>query len=904
MAAHWGARILLCSSVFLCAARGSTAAGEREAVPLGRLPDDVRPTHYALELTVVPGAERCAGTAQIQLQLDRQRRVLWLHGSDLQVSEVGLETAVGATAAVWEQVDRSGVVAVTPAQPIGPGPVTLRVRWQATIDRQLRGLFRVDVDGVPYAFTQFEPLLARRTFPCFDEPAFKTPFDLTLIVPRDAAALSNAPVAARQRDSDELDRVRFATTEPLPTYLLAFAVGPLDVVDAPALVPDSVRARPVPFRVVAARGNAARAAYASANTAPLCAALETYFESAYPYSKLDIVAVPDMAWGGMENAGAVFFRESLILLDEHAPEGQRRVFAGVVAHELAHQWVGDLVTMPWWNDLWLNEAFATWMAAHVVEQVHPEYEAQLDLLDAVHEAMGADSLASARRIRQPIESPHDIENAFDDITYSKGAGVLAMFERWLGAATFRSGLQRYLHEHRFGSATAEDLLGALSAAAQRDVARPFGSFLDQPGVPLISMRVDCERAPPRLALQQSRWLPVGSTATAGGRWQVPVCVRTGAGAHESCTLLAESSGWLELPNEGCPAWVMPNADGAGYYRFALPANALEQLTGAGWSQLSARERLAVADSLGAGFAAATLPASDMLGTLALLAADPSRPIAVAPMPVVRFAREHLVAAELRPRVERFAGALYAPLAARLGWDARPDDSGESKLLRARVAEFLATQAREPAVRGELAARGRALIGSGPPAGLQLAGVNPELVDVGLAIAVEDGDAAFFDRVLAQLRATQDDFTRLRLVAALGATRDPVLAARARALAVGPEVRVGETMRLLWRQVDDEPTRAATWDWLQSNFAALVAHLTERDAGELPWLASGFCETARADQVAAFFAPRIESLVGGPRNLAGAVEAIRLCAARVAAQRDSAKAFFERDSGLVKRDSSD
>jgi len=888
-------RVALCVALLTGVQRGDAADTlERGPAPLGRLPGDVRPTHYALELTVRPDAKRFSGMVRIQITLDRQQRVIWLHGADLDVSEAVLEAPGGERAARWEQVDRSGVVALTADQPIGPGPVTLRVRWTAAVDRQLRGLYRVDVGGARYAFTQFEPLLARRTFPCFDEPTFKTPFDLTLIVPHDAAALSNAPLAARERVSDELDRVRFATTDALPTYLLAFAVGPLDIVDAAPLAADALRARAVPFRIAAARGNGTRLVYAIANTPPLFQALETYFASPYPYPKLDIVAVPDMAWGGMENAGAIFFRESLLLLDqEQAPESQRRVFADVATHELAHQWFGDLVTMPWWNDLWLNEAFATWLAAHVLEEVHPEYEAQLELLGAVHGAMGADSLASARSIRQPIESPHDIENAFDDITYSKGAGVLAMFERWLGADAFRRGLQRYLQAHRFASATAADLLSALSEAAQRDVAAPFGTFLDQPGVPLIAVRVDCEHAPPRLELRQSRWLPVGSTAAAGGLWQVPVCVRFGNAdpPQERCTLLAARDGWLELAPGGCPAWVMPNAAGAGYYRFTLPASDMALLTGAGWSRLSSRERLAVADSLAAGFAAASLRAADVLGMLDLLVRDPSRLIAVAPMPLVRFTREHVVPPDRQPRVERFAGGLYAPLAARLGWDARPDDSGETKLLRAEVIEFLATQARDPEVRRQLAARGRALAGTGPPTGLQLGGLAPELVDIGLAIAVEDGDAAFFDRVLAQLRATQDDYTRLRLVGALGATRDPVLAARARALAVGPDVRVGETMVLLRRQLDQEPTRAATWEWMQVNFDPLVAHLSERDAGELPWLASGFCETARADEVAAFFAPRIDSLAGGPRNLAGAVEAIRLCAARAAAQRDSAAAFF-------------
>ena len=884
-------RSLLAILVCVCSL---VPASTQAAVPLGQLPRDVRPTHYALELTVVPSAERFSGLVRIDIVLDSRGDKFWLHGNELDVSEIAVETEAGEIGARWEQVDRNGVVAVTPAQPIGPGTITLRVRWSAPLDRQLRALFRVDVGEDSYAFTQFEPVLARRAFPCFDEPVFKTPFDLTLIVPRAAAALANAPQTSRDHLSEQLDRVHFATTEPLPTYLVAFAVGPLDVVDAPPLAPSALRQTPLPLRGVAIRGSGARLAYALSHTPPLFQALEAYFGIPYPFAKLDLIAVPDMAWGGMENAGAITFRESVLLIDpDNAPERQRRTFADVVTHEISHQWFGDLATMPWWNDLWLNEAFATWMAAHIVDAVHPENEERLELLEWVHDAMGADSLASARRIRQPIDSPHDIENAFDGITYSKGAGVLGMFERWLGADTFQRGLRAYLQAHRYGNASAADLLGALSSAARRDVAVPFNSFLDQPGVPLVAARVVCDGSGARLELAQSRWLPVGSHAATGELWQVPVCARYGRGdsVQEGCTLLTSASGSLPLAGAECPAWVMPNADGAGYYRFTLPAPDHSRLSKDGWPRLTARERLAVADSLTAAFAAATLPAADVLGALLPLARDASRAVAVAPMPVLRFTRDHLLDAALLPRFETFVRSLYTPVADRLGWEVQQGENGESKLLRARVIEFLAAQGRDAAMRRRLAERGRTLIG---PSSAGASPGTPELVDVGLVIAVEDGDVTFFERVTAQLRSTSDDFSRLRLIGALGAARAPELSARARALALSPDVRIGETMRLLWRQVDDEATREATWRWMQPNFDALVAHLPERDAGELPWLASGFCDDAHAAAVEAFFAPRIDKLSGGPRNLAGAIEAIRLCAARVSAQKASAMEFFQRE----------
>jgi alanyl aminopeptidase len=869
------------------------AADADVEVPLGRLPPGVRAVRYALVLTIVPTRERFTGEVRITVELADARRALWLHGLDLQVTDASIEVPDATRVpARWEQVTPQGVVALTPERPVGPGRATIHVAWDATVDRNLRGVFRTDVAGKSYVFTQFEPILARRAFPSFDEPVSKAPFELTLVVPSDAVAIANSPEVAREPATDGLVRIRFAPTPPLPTYLLAFAIGPLDVVTGPDFPASAIRSRPVPFRGLAAHGNGARLAYALANAGAIFQELEAYFGIAYPFDKLDFLALPDLAWGGMENAGAITFRESILLLDgAGAGEDQRRRYADIVAHEVAHQWFGDLVTMPWWDDLWLNEAFATWMATRIVERVHPEYQAGLTLIEHVHGAMDQDGLGNARRIRQPIDTVHDIVNAFDGITYQKGAGVLAMFERWIGSDIFRRGLARYLEAHRFGSATTADLLKALSEVAERDVTTPFDSFLDQPGVPLIEAELACDAGTPRLKLRQSRALPVGSTADRKATWQVPVCARYAGTStpRDACTLLTAATGDLPLPNGGCPEWVMPNAGGAGYYHWTLPATELARLREHGWSALAPAERLSVADSLDAAFDAATLPAAQVLAALPPLAADPSRAVAVAPMRLVQFVREQVVEPEMRPAVEAWARSLYAPRLARIGWAPSGDEAGDVRLLRARVIAFLARQGRDPVVRRTAAARGRELLGG--RTGLRLDAIAPELIEVVLPVSVQEGDAAFFDKLVARLRTTDDDLTRLRLLSALGTATDVTLAGRARDLAIGPDVRVGETMRVLWSQAGQPETRAATWDWVRARFDTLVGHLPERNAGELPLLASSFCDAARADEVEAFFRPRIQGLLGGPRNLASAVEAINLCAARVEAQRASAHAFF-------------
>ncbi len=440
------------------------------------------------------------------------------------------------------------------------------------------------------------------------------------------------------------------------------------------------------------------------------AALETYFGSEYPYDKLDLLAVPDKS-GAMENAGAITCNEGEILLDEkRAPVEQRYAFAAYIGHEIAHQWFGDLVTMPWWDDLWLNEAFATWMEPRLVAAVRPELHPEIRALESAHTAMAADSLVSARKVRQEIADDNDIESAFDAITYDKGGAVLSMFERWIGADAFRKGVRGYLGAHRFGTASATDLLAALSTAAGRDVAAPFRTFLDQPGLPFVDASLSCE-GPPKLHLKQSRFLPVGSKGAGEPRtWQIPVCARylDGKEIREACTLLDAATGELPLPAAACPAWVMPNADATGYYRWAL-APADGKRLAKGMSALTERERMSFAVSLTANFSRGAAPVGDVLDALAPLAADPSYAVAGAPMGLLSAFGRWLEGDPLHARVETYGAALYAPVFRALGWQAKKGEPDRSNL-RQNVLAFLLFTVRDPALRREAAARGRAYIG--------------------------------------------------------------------------------------------------------------------------------------------------------------------------------------------------
>ena len=401
----------------------SPAAAESPAgeIPVGRLGNMVRPLHYRLDLTIVPERDTFSGVTEIDVEVAEPVDEMFLHGNGLNVSAVTLSAADGIRiAADYEQVDVTGVARLTFESTVAAGPATLRIDYDAPFRKRGDGLHNVMIDGDAYAFTQFQPIDARRVFPGFDEPGFKTPFDISVTARAADVVISNTPVVDETPVGDDLKRVRFLTSEPLPTYLLAFAVGPLDVFEPMLLPPNAVRDRPLPFRAAATRGNGPRLAFAVENTEHIVNYLEEYFAVPYPYPKLDIIASPERGTGAMENAGAIVYGDAAILLAENAPQEQRQRFVAVHAHELAHHWFGNLVTPMWWDDIWLNESFATWMGNKAAHAWRPEY--QLDLVSLVQAlaAMTIDSRIAARQIRQPIFQSRQIASSFDAITYLKG----------------------------------------------------------------------------------------------------------------------------------------------------------------------------------------------------------------------------------------------------------------------------------------------------------------------------------------------------------------------------------------------------------------------------------------------------------------------------------------------------
>jgi alanyl aminopeptidase len=853
----------------------------------GRLPRDVTPRAYSLELEIIPASDRFSGRVQIAVELHTPTRRILLHGRSLDVSSAKVHVGSSVVQARYAQLDETGLAELQLDEEVPAGAARLELTYSAPFDRTLVGLYKVESGGNPYAFTQFEPTSARLAFPCFDEPAWKTPFDMWLTVPADQQAITNTRETLVELGEAGKKRMRFATTKPLPTYLIAFIVGPLDIVEAQPIPPTPQRPTPLPLRGVAVKGQGALLKYALENTNPLLSWLERYTQIPYPYEKLDLIAVPDFGSGAMENAGAITYREWLLLMDgATAPEGQKRAYAQVHAHELAHHWFGNLVTMPFWDDIWLNEAFATWMGHRTVGGVRPDDKSELALLGSILGAMDADSRPSARRIREPIVSAHDIANAFDAITYRKGAGVLAMFERYLGPEVFQAGISAHLKAHAHGVADAGMLMAALSKSANKDVATAMSTFLAQPGVPLIEASARCEGGKGAIDLKQSRYFPLGLAPAAPPDtpplWHVPVCVRyeSRGKPFESCTLLTEAQGSLAL--EACPTWFFPSAGASGYYRFALGEADLKKLEQRGIDKLSSPEKLALSDSLQAGYASGALSAKAVLPALTSLAGDPERAVALAPVSILRMIHRNMVDDSSRPKLERFVQKLYGARMKKLGLAARATDSGDTLLLRSELANVLADIGRDPWVRGKLAEAGTQALRAEPGAAPDAA-ISAELRGLALVVALQDGEPALFDAAYAKLGAATDPTERGRLLGSLSS----VVGAggpRALALSLDPVLRTNEVLVPLRSQLADPRTRDAAWEFLQARFADVQGRIGKQRGSSLPWLASFFCNTDMAARAEAFFASRVNELVGGPRALAGALEEVRSCAAQVDAQR--------------------
>jgi alanyl aminopeptidase len=871
-------------------AAASAAFAASPAVPTGPLPRTVVPDHVALALKIDPAQPRFSGQVRMQVDVAEATDTIWMHGRGLAIGKATYTPAGGAPVALRaEEVDVSGVLRLSAPRPIAPGKGLVEIDYDAPFG-QLQGAYKVSPDGHDYIVTQMEPLGARTAFPGFDEPSFKQPWDITLVVPRDDVAVANSMEAKTEALPDGWKKVTFQRTEALPSYLIAFAVGPWDVVAGPDIPANGARHAPIRLRGVAAQGQGGRMRYSLAHTPEIVTALEDYFGIPYPFDKLDNLAAPDFWAGAMENAGLNVYRDSLMFPDETSAVRRRQSFWGVSAHELAHQWFGDLVTTRWWDDIWLNEGFATWMGNKIHGQLQPQAHTDRGLLEGAIGAMGADSLASTRRVHEPIKDFTDVQSAFDGITYQKGGATLNMFEQYIGPEKFQAGIRNYLKAHARGNATSADLIAAV--AAQSDdpaaVSKAFFSFIDQPGVPFVKVDLDCSGAKPALVLEQQRYLPIGSTASADMTWGIPLTVRYGDGAsvRTQKMMFTGKQGRMELAEAGsCPTWVMPNAHGTGYYRFALSPKLQDALSGA-FAQLDEREQRVYADSVTAAYGAGNLTPSQLLAALPQFASAPVRQTVTAGMGSTEWMAEYLLADDAaRDAFHARVADIYRPRLQQLGMAPKAGEPDDDGLLRSTLVGFFAETLKDKAVRDAMNRQGRAVLGLDGDGKLDLDAVPQDLRGTALDVALQEGGKAAFDAAEKHFRASQDAVLRSQLLGAMGSTKDAAANQRMRDLVFEEGLlRRNEIFPAIGGQTGDKATRPALREWTDAHFKQIETKLAPAGAAVVNLYSAGMCSEADAAELQDKFGKRMADVEGGPRELKQTAEGIRMCAAQVQARK--------------------
>ena len=861
----------------------SVATPSAETVPApredGRLPPFIKPTRYALDLTVDPSKTTFAGRVRIGVTIDQPTRAIVLHGRGMTVRSAALASSRGKLdaraslrGARWSKEEPEELVlSFDEAVPAGEGEIA--IEYEAPFSDGLRGLYRVEEGGDAYAYTQFEPNDARRAFPCFDEPGNKTPFEISLTVPKGSVAFANAKVANRREGSGgELVTFEFEKSRPLPTYLVALGVGPLDVLEGPK--------QPTEIRLVAAKGKAALGKLSVDAAAAHLDLLGKYFDRPYPYPKLDVVAVPNFGSGAMENPGFVTFREELLLLDpKHVSTSARRAMAGVMAHELAHQWFGDLVTMQWWDDLWLNEAFASWMSDKIVDQWRPESRARVQAIGNKSQVMAEDALASARKIRNPVRSTSEAAEAFDAITYGKGRAVLNMTESWLGEDVFREGLRRYIKKHEWGNATASDLYAALAeASGGREVAKVMNSFTDQIGVPLVTASLSCASGAGNpssfIQLRQQEYRTLERREQNDKLWRIPICVAydVGSTVEKRCTLLEAAEGRIDLDGSAprCPAFFYPNAGEQGYYRVGLDRADLGKLTGTTLGKLSEQERFGVVSNAWAEVWSGDLPAASFFELLQGFKKETSRLVWGQIVESLAGLDRAVVSDAARPAFAKFVRDLLGPTGRRLGWTSKHAESDDLKLTREAVLGALGGLGNDDWALSEAKRVTEAWL-TDPMK------TDADLARIALPLAAKRADAPLFDRLAGVLKKPRTPEMRVLALSGLTGFEEPKLIERALGLTLDGTLKT-QDFRYVFAPLMRRATRDVTYAWIEKHFDDLTKVVPSFLRARLIHVAGAMCDKERVHAVESFLGPRVEKIEGAEKITRQSVEEGLRCAA--------------------------
>ena len=835
-----------------------------------RLPEVATPQNYKLTFAPDLNKGNFAGDETIRVRLLKPTLQIVLNSADLDFNEASV-TSAGATQKAVATFDKEKeMVTLAVESQLAPGLATVHIKYSGILNSEMRGFYMgKDDQGRKYAATQFESTDARRAFPSFDEPAYKATFDITVIADRKHAVISNTKVLTDiPGPGDNKHTVRFSTSPKMSSYLAAIAVGQFEYIEGSA---DGI-----PIRIYSTPGKKQLGTFALEATENFLRYFDQYFGIKYPYGKLDLIALPDFSAGAMENIALITSREALLQLDDQqASLGQRKAVAITISHEIAHQWFGDLVTMQWWDDIWLNEGFATWMEGKPVDAWKPEWDTGLDEVSggSILTTLGAlnvDSLATTRAIQQPAETPYQIQELFDGIAYGKTAAVLRMLESYLGPENFRAGVNEYLKEHAYGNSTADDFWSTLAKVSKKPVDSIMPTFVKQPGVPMISVKTQCSGGSTTVSLAQQRYFFDRAAFNAGSDqlWQVPVCMKTsqaGSSSMEKCQLLTKKEDTVSLP--GCPSWVLANAGGNGYYRSGYRPAAVLALAQDAETKLTPLERIILLTDTWAAVRVGRQPVGDYLTLAEGLQSDRTDAVLGLLFNQLSYIGKYLVTERDKETYQAWVRSLLSPIAKEVGWEPKPGESDSLKSVRGNLLQVLGSMGRDP----EALTEARKLT--------ERALENPSSVDSGLAgaafgLAAEQGDSSFYDKLMAEMKSAKTPELYYLYFFTLSSFKNPQLLQRTLNYAISPDVRSQDSLGLIGSVMANSTGQKLAWDFVRSHWTEIEKEGGPFASAQIVTNAGLFCDAGLQDEVKDFFSAH--RVAAAERSFGQSMERINNC----------------------------
>jgi aminopeptidase N/puromycin-sensitive aminopeptidase len=824
-----------------------------------RLPFGLSAKHYGLTFT--PDLQKAvfSGDETIDVEVNKAANAFTLNAIELEFQETTITQDNKTQVAKWSFTADKEQVTLTVPDALEPGPASIHIKYTGILNDKLRGFYLARTKERNYATTQFESTDARRAFPSLDEPAYKATFDITLVADKGDTAISNSRVASDTPGPGEgKHTIQFVTTPKMSTYLVAMAVGDFACIEGTA--------ENTPIRVCGTPDKKQLSAAALRYAAEILKFYNQYYGIPYPFGKLDIVGLPDFEAGAMENTGAIFYRESLLFIDDKnsSMDSHQAVFE-VLAHEMAHQWFGDLVTMKWWDNIWLNEGFATWMALKPSQALHPEWNAMLDAVQATDTALTLDALVNTHSIRAKAETPEEINELFDPISYEKAGAVLRMVEAYVSPEVFRRGVNVYLRKVLYGNATAEDFWTSLSAASGRPVDKIMPTFVDQAGEPLVMVKSACVNAPTEkvpvrkgkrsrrrpikpnpvtqvTVTQQRFWANPADALKKEQVWMAPLCVKSGA-AKPFCQILSQKE--QTLPLAGCSPWVFVNGSAAGYYRTQYDKADLQKLIAVAGTELTTAERISLLRDQAALVGSGQQSMATYLDLISAVNQDAQREIVESYIPTLDYVNSYLLAGADATAFRAWVRSNFGPMMAKIGWTPGENENADIHTLRGNLVHILG------------------MVGEDPETIRQATSVaqqyfkDPNSVDASiakdvLAVAARFGDEELFQQYVSAMRRMRAPEQFYNVAAALSEFRDPKIVEKVLELGVSDEVRNQDAARLISNVLSNPDNQKTAWAWVQGHWPAVEKKITMSSGVEIVNATRKFCSAGISDEVQAFF----------------------------------------------------